>query len=611
MCGIAGIVSTGVVETAPVEEMIRCLRHRGPDESGIWSASGAVLGHQRLSVIDLSPTGSQPMIDEDGRYVLVFNGEVFNFRGLRDELQGMGFAFRGSSDTEVILRGYRAWGDSLPEKLRGMFAFAIWDTKRKRLFVARDRYGKKPLFYAVDQDRFVFASELQALLKGLRSRPEIEPAGFASYLRFGYSPGTSTPYRGVHRLGPAHSLEWKDGNLRARAYHNWPPADDKVQLEDDVVLDRLHKILQSAVEDRLVSDVPLGCFLSGGIDSSLVVALARKIAGPELKTFTVSFPGSRRDEGAQASSVAQALGTNHSQIEISEAEMESGYLEILRLTTEPIGDDSFIPTYFMSRATRKHVTVALSGDGGDELFGGYPKYSQIELAGIMNPFSRLAPGAVESMLPDQLAKTLQLARCHTACTRALWLGSLWKQAELDQVLMDAGWSTAGRQFFENAWDRCGETCLQNRFSLVDIATYLEGDILTKVDRASMAVSLEVRSPLLDERILDFTSAIGLRCSPLGRRKLALRKLLARYLSPEIFEQPKKGFGLPIDEWLRGGLKPVLDEYTSEARLRSGGLLNPDYVAKVKAEHLSGKRNYGRKLHALIAWEVWRETAAAL
>lgn len=612
MCGIAGIVSTGTVDVGAVEQMARCLRHRGPDDSGIWSGPCAALGHRRLSVIDLSPTGAQPMSDEEGRIVLVFNGEIFNFAHLRDELRGMGVLFRGASDTEVVLRGYQAWGDALPEKLLGMFAFAIWDTQRKRLFMARDRYGKKPLYYACDADRFAFASELQALLTGLRQPVAVDSEGFASYMRFGYLPGTSSPCKGIRRLAPGHSLSWEHGKLRVCAYHGWPPdsgSDSPPGGREDDLLEKLGGLLHGAVAERLVSDVPLGCFLSGGIDSSLVVALASRIVGPELKTFTVSFPGNRRDEGERASMVARALGTTHCQLDLSEAEMESGYLETLRLATEPIGDDSFIPTYFISRATRKHVTVALSGDGGDELFGGYPKYGQIRLAARLCPLARVVPPYLDAYFPDRIAKTLQVSRARSACERALWLGSLWKQEELECLLRDTASALQGRRFFEKEWARCAGGCLQNRFSLVDIATYLEGDILTKVDRASMAVGLEVRSPLLDERVLDFTCATGLRCMPLGRRKLALKKLLARYLDPRIFTGPKKGFGLPIDDWLRGELRPVLEEYTSAGRLRSGGLVDPSYVAKVRAEHLSGRRNYGRKLHALIAWEVWREAVA--
>lgn len=308
--------------------------------------------------------------------------------------------------------------------------------------------------------------------------------------------------------------------------------------------------------------------------------------------------------------VARALDTNHQRIDLSEASMEAAYLETLRLTTEPLGDDSFIPTYFISRATREHVTVALSGDGGDELFGGYPKYRQIAWAARLHPWAMCFPVSLDRFLPDGPSKAMQVFRGKSAMDRALWLGSLWKQDELGRLLVDPASAQAGRSFFANEWSRCNRVCLQDQFSLVDIATYLEGDILTKVDRASMAVSLEVRSPLLDERILDFTCRTGLRCTALGRKKTALRKLLARHLDARIFEGPKKGFGLPIDEWLRGSLRPVLEEYTSASRLRSGGLLQLDYVAKIRSEHLSGKRNYGRKLHALIAWEVWREKVQA-
>ena len=614
MCGIAGIVSTSSIEAAGVEKMTNCLRHRGPDETGLWSGPGCVLGHQRLSVIDLSPTGSQPMVDEQGRLIVAFNGEIFNFRKLRKELASLGFLFRGTSDTEVLLRGLQAWGDALPEKLLGMFAFAVWDNERKRLVLARDRYGKKPLFYRQEKNRLVFASELEALLAGLQAIPSVSPDGFASYVRFGYVPGVSTTYAGIQRLAPGHLLVWEDGEVLLRAYQEWPPEGDRpssASATEGQMLDELQEILRRAVAERLVSDVPLGCFLSGGIDSSLIVAMARELTGPRLKTFNVSFPGTHRDEGDQASFVAKALHTDHRRIELSESAMESAYLDTLRLATEPMGDDSFIPTYFISRATREHVTVALSGDGGDELFGGYPKYRQIELAARLHPLARTLPCGVDTLLPDKVSKAMQVFRGRSPADRALWLGSLWKQEELQRLLTDPSSAEAGRRFFEQVWDDCAGGCLQNQFTLTDIATYLEGDILAKVDRASMAVSLEVRSPFLDERILDFTCRTGLRCTRLGRGKRALRKLLSRYLNPQIFEGPKKGFGLPIDEWLRGGLRPVLEEYTSAARLRAGGLLDADYVAKVRAEHLSGRRNYGRKLHALVAWEVWREKVSGV
>ena len=276
------MVSASSVEASVVERMICRLEHRGPDESGIWSGPGCVLGHQRLSIIDLSTTGSQPMADERGRLVVAFNGEIFNFRRLREELVAMGLAFRGTSDTEVLLHGFRAWGDALPEKLLGMFAFAVWDSERKRLVMVRDRYGKKPLFYTQEKGRLIFASELEALLGGMERQPSVSPQGFASYARFGYVPGVETTYAGIQRLAPGHILVWEGGRTTVRAYHEWPLPGDQSSLraaDEGKVLDELHGILRSAVADRLVSDVPLGCFLSGGIDSSLIVALARELAG--------------------------------------------------------------------------------------------------------------------------------------------------------------------------------------------------------------------------------------------------------------------------------------------------------------------------------------------
>lgn len=549
------------------------------------------------------------MVDESGRFVLVFNGEIFNFRRLREELAAEGLRFRGSSDTEVILRGFQKWGDNLPEKLQGMFAFAIWDTQKSRLFAARDRYGKKPFFYTRENNTLYFASELEALLAGLRQKPAVSPEGFASYIRFGYVPGTGSTYENVQRLAPGHTLIWDQGDIQTKPYHRWPPRGASRapnRADEKELLDELENILRAAVADRLVSDVPLGCFLSGGIDSSLVASLARELVGPSLKTFNVSFPGTQRDEGAKASAIALSLGTCHARLELSESEMENSYLEILRLATEPMGDDSFIPTYFISRATRGFVTVALSGDGGDELFGGYPKYRQIETAADFSGLARRIPEWVDPWLPDAHAKALGLFRFTCEVDRALWLSSLWKERKLRRILRAPQTAEAGRRFYDDEWTRCQGGCLHEQFALVDVATYLEGDILTKVDRASMAASLEVRSPFLDERIIDFICASGLFCDDLCRGKLALRKLVSRRLDSRLFEGPKKGFGLPIDEWLRTGLRSVLEEYTSFSRLRAEGLLDADYVASVRAEHLSGRRNYGRKLHAVIAWEVWRE-----
>jgi len=603
MCGIAGQVSIGQADRDSVVKMVGEMVHRGPDDGAVWSENPhCVLGHRRLRILDLSPTGAQPMLDATRGIAVVFNGEVFNFRELRAELEADGCAFNGTSDTEVILHGYRRWGSALVHRLRGMFAFAIWDSSANRLLLTRDRYGKKPLFYRCGERALSFASELNALLKGQDERLPISNNGFASYLRFGYVPGRSTAMADVHRLLPGETLFWESGVItRERRIERRPTI-----VSGGGFVAELHETLSSAVEDRLVSDVPLGCFLSGGIDSSLVVALARKIYGPGLKTFTVSFPGTVRDEGDIARRVADKLGTDHHQIDIHPADMESEYLATLAKCPEPLGDDSFIPTYFISRATRQHVTVALSGDGGDELFGGYPKYRQIKLGQQWGRILGLLPERCLSLLPDRIAKAVAVIRLGDPAHRALWLSSLWKENELGDLLLDGRSSSEGREHYFTEWRSHGGKSLQEQFSLTDIATYLEGSILAKVDRAGMAASLEVRSPLLDERILDLTLACGVRSTRLGQRKQALKLLLGQYLDLNLFSGPKRGFGLPIDEWFRGGLKDVLLEYTSAKRLRDEGLLNVTAVERIRDLHLSGRRNFGRKLHALVAWEVWRE-----
>jgi asparagine synthase (glutamine-hydrolysing) len=607
MCGIAGVVSSKRIDPSRAEKMTAEMVHRGPDEGGIWVADGCTLGHRRLRIIDLSASGAQPMTDEAQRIAVVFNGEIFNYRELREQLQERGHAFVGRSDTEVILRGYQEWGEKVVSKLLGMFAIGLWDAKAKKLLLARDRYGKKPLFYSHKEEELSFASELEALLAAEGGIPKISGEGFASYLRYGYVPGSDTVLPQVLQLRAGHLLQWQAGKFQQTTFGDAPVYRSRV-MKDGEFLHQLDTRLQAAVEARLISDVPLGCFLSGGIDSSLVVAYARKIYGPKLKTFTVSFPGTMRDEGDYGKKVAEILGTDHHTIQIEAQDMEKHYIETLQRCPEPLGDDSFLPTYFISCATRRYVTVALSGDGGDELFGGYPKYRQIRVAAALHPFAQFMPAGLLSLLPDRWAKAGELAQAPAEWSRALWLSSLWKESELKVVLEKPLTARKGQTFFKIEWEKHRRASLEERFAMTDIATYLEGSILRKVDRASMAASLEVRAPLLDERILDLTVTAGVRDTALGKQKRALRTLLSRHLPLEIFRGAKRGFGLPIDEWFRGGLRVALMKYTDVERLRKGGLVDPQAVARIRDDHLSGRRNYGRKLHALVAWEVWREKA---
>ena len=587
--------------------MTECLVHRGPDDGGLWNDEHCALGHRRLRILDLSPTGAQPMRNPGRGVTIAFNGEIFNFRDLQRELSSRGHRFSGTSDTEVLLQGYCEWGAEVVNKLRGMFAFAIWDAPAKSLLLARDRYGKKPLFYRFHGGTLQFASELNALLRGLGERPPLSHVGFASYLRFGYVPGASTVLEGIHCVRPGEMLLWQSGTLEHRILcgNQESRADAGERREDS--LQELKTTLRSAVEERLVSDVPLGCFLSGGIDSSLIVAMAREIHGPGLKTFTVSFPGTSRDEGAAARRIAERLETDHCQIDIHPSDMERDYIGTLARCPEPLGDDSFVPTFFISRATREHVTVALSGDGGDELFGGYPKYQWLRIGHQAHLAARMIPRSLRALLPDRYAKATEALSLPGEGDRALWFSSLWKEDELSAILRNPATAIAGREVFLAEWETHRGESPQERFSRTDIATYLEGSILTKVDRASMATSLEVRSPLLDERILDLTVARELRSTPLGQRKGALREILTGYLPSDFFTGPKRGFGLPIDEWFRGGLHGILEEYTSEHRLRDEGLLNPEAVARLRNLHLTGRRNYGMKLHALVAWQIWKES----
>lgn len=601
MCAIAGQVSLNAPSGDLVARMVSLMSHRGPDEQRIWSSPRCVLGHARLRIIDLSAAASQPMQNADASVVVAFNGEIFNFRELRSALECEGFRFQSHSDTEVLIHGYSAWGEKLPKKLLGMFAIALWDAREEKLLLARDRFGKKPLFHHTQDTTLTFASELDALRPSLESL-SVSPQNFASYLRFGYVPGSATALEKIQRLAPGEILVWENGRTRSHSFQSESPTESR---SGDPIKE-LDQILRESVEARLVSDVPLGCFLSGGIDSSLVAAIASEIHGPGLQTFTVSFPGTHRDEAAFAETIASKLGTKHTTLPVLPAAMCDQYIETLRRCPEPLGDDSFLPTFFISRAARQHVTVVLSGDGGDELFGGYPKYRQLPLAAKFHPIANLIPRSILSKLPDRTAKALEVFKTPGEADRALWLSSLWKEDELALLLKNPADASPGRHAFHTEWNRHSSDTLQERFSQTDIATYLEGSILTKVDRASMANSLEIRSPLLDERILDFTLHRKIRSTHLGQNKAALRTLLHSRLPAELFAGPKRGFGLPIDQWFRGPLKPILCEYTSPDRLRQNPFLNTAAVTRFRDLHLSGHRNYGRKLHALLAWEVWRE-----
>jgi asparagine synthase (glutamine-hydrolysing) len=610
MCGIAGYVSWDAPPSAAIlRAMEKALVHRGPDEGSIWSNEVCGLAFRRLRIIDLSPLAAQPMSNETGDLRLIFNGEIYNFPELREQLEALGHKFKSQSDSEVVLHGYESWGKSLFEKLRGMFAFAIWDDRQQQLVFARDRLGKKPFFFAVDGGRFVFGSELPVFRHVPGLTLTISPAAFNEYVEFGYVPSPNTILQEVKELPAGHFGTWNRQGLSLHSF--WALPETPPERDETIGMragaETLEAPFRDAVACRLISDVPLGCFLSGGIDSSLVAAYAQDLVSGRLKTYTVGFKNSPMSESADAAQVARHLGTDHHEIMISPELVIDEFVEIVSQSSEPIGDDSFLPTFVISRETRREVTVALSGDGGDELFCGYTKYNQFAMARRLR---RLVPSAVTNATlslvghrgGDRVTKSLEALAAPNDESAARWLSSLWKESELE-TLLEPAVSRSEPDAFSASWNRRREFSPLERFMVTDMDTYLRDDILVKVDRASMAHGLEVRNPLLDQRFVTAAFQLAGRARP---GKTILREMLANRVPRRLFERPKHGFGMPVNDWYRGPLRSVLERYTASARIRRRGLLNAETLQRFVQSHLSGRRDFGRKLHAIVAFEIWAD-----
>jgi asparagine synthase (glutamine-hydrolysing) len=489
-----------------------------------------------------------------------------------------------------------------------MFAFAIWDVREQKLLLARDRIGKKPLFYGTHDGRFVFGSELDVFKAVPRWPLQVSLRSYRQYLTYGYVPGSDTILEGVSRLPAGHFGVVNRSGLRIQSYWSLPsaPGPDRSNGDPREAAERLEGVLQDAVACRLESDVPLGCFLSGGVDSSLVAALAQESLGRPLQTYTVGFENSPASEAAHAVRVARHLGAQHHELSINPRSMITEFEAILSSAAEPLGDDSYVPTYLVSRETRRFVTVALSGDGGDELFAGYEKYRQFVAARAWRRLplpwkliSKLAPS-------DAWHKKASALSSGSEMELARWLSSLWKAGEADTLMAFPGARSLEPDLFERAWRLRSQFPTIERWMLADVETYLEGDILVKVDRASMAVALEARSPFLDVPFMEEAMRWSCRATEPEGGKSILKSMLARRMPAGWFDRPKQGFGLPLDQWFRGELSDVLKRCTRPERLRQRGLLRPDVVQLAVEAHLNGRRNFARKLYAVLAFEVWAD-----
>jgi asparagine synthase (glutamine-hydrolysing) len=593
MCGFCGVVGVRSQSgTRDVERATRALSHRGPDDCGVWSertrdaAHEVVLGHTRLAIIDLSPLGHQPMQTSDGRLTVAYNGELYNFQQLRGELERLGTRFRSDSDTEVVLEAFRTWGDGALEKLNGMFAFALWDAASERLLLARDPLGIKPLYWRHASGQLWFGSEICALRADSRWTPEVAPAAVGSYLRHGYVPGPASIFRGVEKLMPGHALAWKAGALSQWRYWRLEAGDPiEGPLDFSSCIDRLDKLLGDSVERQMISDVPIGAFLSGGIDSSAVVSLMVERARGRVQTFSIGFEEQASDEAPFARAVARHLGTQHEELYVKREDARRAAEELPILYDEPFADPSQLPTLLLSRMTRRHVKVALSGDGGDELFAGYDHYGRFQQ---LLPWLRLPRPLRErlaAVAPRFGNPRLRNALGHLGATNPASLGYRILSAFREGLLADLVGEEAAREnpvFFET-WQNAPADSELKRLLFADARVYLPDDILTKVDRASMSIALEVRVPLLDVQLTHFAMSLPLGLLWRGReRKAPLRAVAYRRVPRELLDRPKHGFGMPLHDLLADRIDAWSAHYLTPERLGEEGLLTWGGVQKAVA-----------------------------
>jgi asparagine synthase (glutamine-hydrolysing) len=625
MCGIAGWANLDAGNDsqnhgeAVLHSMCERMKHRGPDSEGVWLDESVALGMRRLSIIDLH-TGEQPVYSEDKQIVVVMNGEIYNFREVRKELENKGHKFETQTDTEVLPHLYEEYGEAMVEHLNGMFAFALWDKRRKKLLIARDRFGEKPLYYGVFDGKLIFASEPKVLLQNPLVKAEINLDALRQYLSFDYVPAPHSIYKNINKLPAAYLLTLEKSEIKTRRYWNLTFHKNGSTPTLKEASEQLKELLADSVRMRLVSDVPLGILLSGGVDSSTVAAFATQFSTEKVKTFSIGFEEDSFDESKYARQVAEHLGTEHYEDKLSVEKAADLIGEIGTWLDEPMSDGSILPTFLLSRFVKKYVTVALGGDGGDEIFAGYPMYFGHKMARVYNAIPRfLRSGLIEPIvnnLPvstknlsfDYKAKRFVAASKYDVVTRHhSWFGS-FSIDEQNNLLGKDILAQASNDIYKGAKDLLkitdGETEIE-QMQFLDMNFYLAEDILTKVDRASMAVSLEVRAPFLDSRVAEFAASLPLEYKLKGSKgKYILKKAVEDLLPKTILQRPKKGFGIPIAEWLKNRLNPLLRDLLAPDRLKKQGLFNADFVQKLIKEHETGAASHHKQLWTLLVFQLW-------
>jgi asparagine synthase (glutamine-hydrolysing) len=629
MCGIVGFL-TSKVFNIPDYEILRKMRdiltHRGPDEVGEYirplddNGPFVFLGHRRLSIIDLT-RGHQPLFNEDRTIGVIFNGEIYNFNKLRDELENQGHKFKTNSDTEVIVHSYEEYGVECFRRFNGMFAIGIWDENRKQLILARDRLGKKPLYYTLLNNSFLFSSELKALMAYPPFPREVNPLSFIKYLFYEFIPSPYTIFREAKKLLPASYLIWHQNEIEIREF--WSPFNQDKEgesLSETEIELRMLDLLSKSVKRRLISDVPLGVFLSGGIDSSTITALAQKEVPGKVKTFSIGFEDLSFDESTYASRVSQHLNTEHYEQTMHPEDLLNIVPGLPDILDEPMADASILPTYLLSRFTRRYVTVALGGDGGDELFAGYPTYMAHKLArhyerflGVFHPIvtflgNRLPVSDDNFSFDFKVKKFLSGIGYPDGIRNSVWLGS-FPFLENEKAL-----SSEIREQFNS--DRLVEEIflyekdypyndLMTKLQYLDMRLYLQESVLVKVDRASMACSLEVRAPFLDHELVEFMMGLPSSLKLHGlTSKYLLKKAMKNDLPKEIIQRKKKGFGVPIAKWVKGPLRGLFEDLLSSDKIRREGFLNPEYVKALLQDHLLNRKDNRKQLWTLLVWELW-------
>jgi len=646
MCGISGFWNTSIEVSADklqelAQQMSDTLLHRGPDSGGIWvdEAAGIALGHRRLAIVDLSPEGHQPMLSANGRYAIVFNGEIYNFLELRQELTKHGHTFRGHSDTEIMLAGFSQWGvKQAIERFNGMFAFALWDRQERLLHLGCDRLGEKPLYYGWIGQTFIFGSELKALKAHPSFQAEINRDALTLFVRHSYVPAPYSIYKGIYKLPPATLLTWNGTDTHPAPIPYWSAKEaaefgvaNPFTGSEQQAIDQMEALLLDAVGLRMMADVPLGAFLCGGIDSSTVVALMQAQSSQPVKTFTIGFYEDAYNEAQYAQAVAQHLKTDHTELYVTPAEALAVIPKLPTLYDEPFSDSSQVPTFLVSQMARRHVTVSLSGDGGDELFGGYNRYfwgrSIWQKVGWMpkalrqtgaNALTSLSPqtwdrtlGNFNALVPVNWKKSMSGFKAHKLAEvlavsdpEAMYMGlvSNWKDPE---ALVIGGCEKPTNLTDRQRWPKVPS--FTERMMYLDTVTYLPDDILVKLDRASMGVSLEGRIPFLDHRVVELAWRIPLSMKIRNNKgKWLLRQILDKYVPNNLIDQPKAGFGIPIDSWLRGPLRDWAEALLDEKRLQREGFFNPGQIREKWEEHLAGDRDWQYYLWDILMFQAWLE-----